>query len=140
MPLREAARFATLQEAEIACSALNAYGLSAVVFDRTYGANNWVGQFVLGGLRVVVPTSQVEDARAILGVLRPADRSALRWGHAQGRFSGIPLAVLALLLTDGGWALGLMRTRITVARLLVVAIYLAAWAVLAAPFFMTSDR
>jgi len=124
--LAEAARFATFPEAEVACSALNACGLAAVVFDRFYAANVWSHQFALSGVRLMVPADELADARLILHELRPAERAALQWGHSPGRIAAIPLVVLAMLFqVDGGWAFSLLRQRFTVVRFAVVAAYAA---------------
>jgi hypothetical protein len=122
--LAEAARFASLPEAEVACSALNSCGLAAVLFDRFYAGNVWTQQFALSGLRVMVPVEELADARLILRELRPVDRAALQWRQSPGWISAMPVVALAMLFqADGGWAFSLLRQRFTATRFAVVAVY-----------------
>jgi hypothetical protein len=137
MALGEAARFATLGEAEIACSALNAAGLRAVVFDNALGSMVWTQQFMLGGCRLMAPATQLADARLLLRECRSFEPEALKWGHHPERFSGLPLAFLALLLGPYiGWTIAALRMRFTLIRLAVVTILFGSYAVIYAVIFL----
>ena len=140
MALLEAAPFATLHEAEVACSALRAGGVDATVFDRNMASNFWIDQVAIGGVRLAVRDGDLPAAADFLHAVRRSDPAALRWTDHPQRFSGIPLAFLALVLTDGGWALALLRARFTITRLAVVVLYASAigWLMLA-PWFMRTD-
>jgi hypothetical protein len=129
--LREAARFASLAEADVACSALNACGLKAEVFDRNWGSNIWTNQVALGGIRLMVPDTQFEDADFYLREVRPSDPIALRWRSHPQFLRAIPLAFLAVVLGDwGGWALAVLLVRPTLLRSAVFAFYASTYAAL----------
>jgi hypothetical protein len=71
MDLVIAARLGSQAEADIACSALRAAGIEAVLFDNitpgfiSLGAGDGVGR------RLMVPEDQLDDAVAILSTVRP---------------------------------------------------------------------
>lgn len=64
--VREAARFATASEAEVAASFLGARGVNAYVADRGLASVNPILVTALGGFRILTPTDQVENARRLL--------------------------------------------------------------------------
>lgn len=125
MPLAEAGRFATLLEAEVACAALNANGVSAQVFDRHYAGNVWISQVALSGVRVMTSVDDLPAARQFLQQVRASDPAALKWGHARGAYAGAPLALLAAWLGLAGWILAAARQRPTPLRLGLAALLLA---------------
>ena len=67
MALTECRRFPSFQAALVAQSALRAAGVHAFVFDEFRASVVWTEQFALGGVRVMVPTDELEAAGAILG-------------------------------------------------------------------------
>jgi hypothetical protein len=67
MSLGVAARFSTLAEAEVACSAMKAAGLRAVVFDRGVCSMLWTQQIAFGGARLMTLNSQLDDALRTAG-------------------------------------------------------------------------
>jgi ABC-type amino acid transport substrate-binding protein len=72
MDLVQIARFADLNEAQVAASALRASGIPAVVHDSS-GQNYYVVQ----NFRLAVPEPDAADARAYLGALRNEPREPL---------------------------------------------------------------
>ncbi|MGA0604207.1 hypothetical protein ACO2Q3_26120 [Caulobacter sp. KR2-114] len=64
--LREAARFSSYTEAQVAVSALRAAGLAAVLLDADPVAGAWREPFGRGGYRVAVPEVQLVEARLLL--------------------------------------------------------------------------
>ncbi len=62
MGLGVVARYSTLVEAEVACSALRAAGFHADVLERGLASALWSHQTALGGLRVAVPIADLQDA------------------------------------------------------------------------------
>lgn len=62
MTLVVAAKFYSLQEAQVAASALRSGGLHAVVFDAFYGGTLWDQQIALMGFRLMVPADERADA------------------------------------------------------------------------------
>src|SRR5689334_404807 len=72
MALAEVTRFASLPEAQVACSALQASGIGAVVVDQEPAAALWREPFGTGGFRLCAPEDEVVSARAILRSLGEA--------------------------------------------------------------------
>lgn len=64
--LERVAVFYTHCEAQVAASALRADGVRAEVFDHFYLGANWLLIDGLGGIRVMAPAGQLNDARQIL--------------------------------------------------------------------------
>ena len=62
MALVVVAKFCSLQEAEVAASALRSGGLYAVVFDAFFGGVVWNEQVALQGFRLMVLADDREDA------------------------------------------------------------------------------
>jgi hypothetical protein len=148
MSLGLAARFSTLAEAEVACSAMKAAGLHAVVFDRGVCTNLWTEQIAFGGARVMTLTSQLGDAGELLDAIRRdapgADDDAL----AAGLGSGIAITALALILGLGlipyaGWCAVPLKYRVTFGRVLVVVALLACgvfvWALVVSSWGASAD-
>jgi hypothetical protein len=106
MALEVVARYSTLVEAEVACSALRGAGFHAEVLEATIVSMNWMYQTALGGLRVAVPESELPDATAYLAdILRSRRRP-----HRRPRDRGIIWRLLALalglgLLPEAGFAI-----------------------------------
>ena len=66
-PLQICTRFLTPMDAEIFAARLNAEGVVAHVMDaNTVYSDGFAGGFGTGGIRVMVPTSQMEEAQRIL--------------------------------------------------------------------------
>jgi len=78
MGLGVVARYSTLVEAEVACSALRAGGFHAEVLEAGMASAFWMYQTALGGLRVAVPSSELEDA---VGYLTSLTRARRRPAH-----------------------------------------------------------
>lgn len=71
--LEEAARFASYSEAQVACSALQAAGVAAVMVDQDPLAGAWREPYGPGGYRIFAPADQLVDARLLLrGAAAPA--------------------------------------------------------------------
>ena len=62
----EAARFSSYAEAQVACSALQAAGIAAVMVDQDPVAGAWREPYGAGGYRIFAPADQVVDARLLL--------------------------------------------------------------------------
>ncbi|HEX7760300.1 MAG TPA: hypothetical protein VF459_12410 [Caulobacteraceae bacterium] len=65
-PLEEAARFSSFSEASVACSALKAAGVDAVMLDADPVAGAWREPYGPGGFRIGAPQDQVVQARLLL--------------------------------------------------------------------------
>src|SRR5258706_13662649 len=66
MGLAEVARFATLSEAQVACSALQASGIDAVLMDHEPAAEMWREPYGGGGFRIGAPDDEAARARALM--------------------------------------------------------------------------
>jgi len=64
--LAEVARFATLSEAQVACSALQASGIGAVLIDQEPAPAMWREPYGQGGFRLCAPDDEIAAARALL--------------------------------------------------------------------------
>jgi hypothetical protein len=64
--MREVGRFSDVYQAEVAASFLAAYGVRAVVAERTLATMNPLLQTALGGVRVLAPQNQAQDAVDLL--------------------------------------------------------------------------
>jgi hypothetical protein len=73
-PVEEAARFSSFSEAQVACSALRAAGVDAVMIDADPIAGAWREPYGGGGYRVGAPRDQVVQARALLRQVEVQDR------------------------------------------------------------------
>ena len=60
------ARFATIGEAQAACSALRAAGIEARLADENLIAVDWLYSQAVGSIKVLVPEEDLEQARGIL--------------------------------------------------------------------------
>ncbi|MBS0411280.1 MAG: hypothetical protein JSR86_15280 [Proteobacteria bacterium] len=76
-PVEEAARFSSFSEAQVACSALRAAGVDAVVLDADPIAGAWREPYGGGGYRIGAPRDQVVQARALLRQVEAAETPAL---------------------------------------------------------------
>ncbi len=65
-PIEEAARFSSFPEAQVACSALRAAGIDAVMIDSDPVIGAWREPYGSGGFRLGAPKDQVVQARALL--------------------------------------------------------------------------
>jgi hypothetical protein len=87
MALAEVARFASLSEAQVAASALQASGIGAVVIDQEPAAAMWREPYGRGGFRLCAPENEVVSARALL---RGFDDEAERQAPPRDPFAGPP--------------------------------------------------
>jgi hypothetical protein len=63
-------------EAQMACGALQAAGIDARIADEHLVTQDWLLSNVVGGVRLQVPASQIDDARSVIGEIdapAPAD-------------------------------------------------------------------
>ncbi len=65
-PVEEAARFSSFSEASVACSALKAAGVDAVLLDSDPVAGAWREPYGQGGFRIGAPADQVAQVRRLL--------------------------------------------------------------------------
>jgi hypothetical protein len=121
--LAEVARFATLSEALVAKTALDANGIPATVFDVIVGTNLWTHQSALMGIRLVAHLDQVEEARAFIRSRRAGDASTISQSRKPSGVGDASLFLLAIALfaTTGAnaYCLSLLRERFTPVRLAV---------------------
>jgi hypothetical protein len=94
----EAARFSSYAEAQVACSALQAAGIAAVMVDQDPVAGAWREPYGAGGYRIFAPADQVVDARLLL---RRADASSPRKPSASPALKTDRLVLIRLLLIAG---------------------------------------
>lgn len=66
MGLSVVASFTQLSEAHVAAGALRSAGFHAEVMDQNFAVVNWFEQQVLGGIRVIVPQSELGEAVQVL--------------------------------------------------------------------------
>ncbi len=114
MTLSVLARFHTQSDAQVAASALRSAGLNALVFDEHYGGVDWVAQSALGGYRVMLPTEDLADGRAILAVAAECPPDPDAEPPATG---SVPASVLALVVGtmagfEAGWLVVGLRKRL----------------------------
>ena len=73
-PLRICARFLTSVEAEIFAARLQAEGIAGKVMDgNTAYSDGFAGGFGAGGVRVMVPESQLPDAQRVLAAFNAGE-------------------------------------------------------------------
>ena len=73
-PLRICARFLRAPDAEIFAARLNVEGIVAHVMDaNTVYSDGFAGGFGTGGIRVMVPESQVADAQRVLAAFNAGE-------------------------------------------------------------------
>ena len=73
-PLRICARFLRAPDAEIFAARLNAEGIVAHVMDaNTVYSDGFAGGFGTGGIRVMVPESQMPDAQRVLAAFNAGE-------------------------------------------------------------------
>ena len=73
-PLQICARFVAPMDAEIFAARLNAEGLVAHVMDaNSVYSDGFAGGFGTGGLRVMVPASQMEEAQRIFAAFNAGE-------------------------------------------------------------------
>jgi hypothetical protein len=129
--LVEVRRFADLQQALVARSALEARGLHPFVFDSTTGSVLWIDQFALGGIRLMAPEDEVAVARELL-----ADPAAgpQPWGPPTLE-GGTPAGIIAAFgaATFVGWPLAGFKRPGRFHRAAALLLTLGAVALLAAP-------
>ncbi len=102
-PIEEAARFSSFPEAQVACSALKAAGIDAVLIDSDPVIGAWREPYGSGGFRLGAPADQVVQARAMLRQFDTAHEAAAP-PHAPG-LADAPradrLGVVRLILVAG---------------------------------------
>ena len=73
-PLRTCTRFVAPMDAEIFAARLNAEGVAAQVMDaNTAYSDGFAGGFGVGGIRVMVPESQLAEAQRILAAFNAGE-------------------------------------------------------------------
>jgi hypothetical protein len=120
MALAEVARVWNLAEARVAQSALDAAGFTVFVFDEHRGAMVWTEQLALGGIRLMAPADEADDARQLLSQARsssPPDAAADRRGW--GSLATLPNVVACLVF---GWPLAGLKQPDTFHRVSALAI------------------
>ena len=101
----EIARFDDVCEADLAAAFLRAEGIDAEVADRNLATIDPLMQRALGGLRVMTPADQAEDARALLSRANAGDYAEDETEDGAAPAHGGPAvtaAVLAALFFTGG--------------------------------------
>lgn len=114
MSLSILARFHTQSDAQVAASALRSAGLGALVFDEHYGGIDWVAQSALGGYRLMLPTGELEDGRAILAIAANAEPDPEAEPPIVGSLPATVLTVVVGTITgyEGGWIITGIRKRL----------------------------
>ena len=73
-PLRVCSRFTAPMDAEIFAARLQAEGIAAQVMDaNTVYSDGFAGGFGMGGIRVMVPESQLAEAQRILAAFHAGE-------------------------------------------------------------------
>ncbi|WGM41056.1 hypothetical protein [Caulobacter sp. NIBR1757] len=113
MTLSILARFHTQSDAQVAASALRSAGLGAVVFDEHYGGIDWVAQSALGGYRLMLPTGELADGRAILAIATEAPPDPESAPAITGSLPATVLTMAVGLLAgfEAGWLVTGIRRR-----------------------------
>jgi hypothetical protein len=89
-------RVSTYEEAVVLAGALRSAGITTEVFD-SFGQQRWTLQNALGGFRIMVMSSDLEEARAFLAALPPpADEDDDEPPEARAPRRGLALALIAL--------------------------------------------
>lgn len=106
MALVEVARVWDLAEARVARSALEAAGFTIFIFDEHRAGAVWNEQLTLGGIRLMGPEEEADDARQLIGqanevAREPVTRSS---GQAGAREWVAGLAAL-IVCSVFGWTL-----------------------------------
>jgi hypothetical protein len=73
MSMVEIARFANLQEAQIAAARLRADGYPVLIQNENWAASDFLMTVAMGGLRLWAPASEAEAARRLIAELRAAE-------------------------------------------------------------------
>lgn len=114
MSLVEVARFAGLQEAQIAAGRLRAGGYPVLVQNEHWGGADFTMAIAMGGFRVWVPESEADDAKALIEALRTAppkfelSDEAVREVEPHPVRGGLRAALALLLGVLMGWAWALL--------------------------------
>lgn len=113
MTLSILARFHTQSDAQVAASALRSAGLGAIVFDEHYGGIDWVAQSALGGYRLMLPTSELANGRAILAIATEAPDDPEAEPAISGSLPATALTMAVGVATgfEGGWIVVGLRKR-----------------------------
>jgi 2-keto-3-deoxy-galactonokinase len=69
----EVARFSTIPEGELAVAVLNRHGIAARLPDRDMATMNPDLLIAIGGVRVVAPSDQIDEARRLIARVRAGD-------------------------------------------------------------------
>jgi RsiW-degrading membrane proteinase PrsW (M82 family) len=132
------ASFVDPSEAQVACGALRSAGFHAMVLDQTFATMDWIAMQALGGIRVGVPESEIEEASDFLRAIvkdRP-ERTVRIQSGVSWRVLAILAAALAPILI---WII--VRPQFSLRNLVIVAGAFAptlAWLVVA--FAKSRDR
>lgn len=137
----EVGRFHDLHEAELAAGLLRSAGIHAEVADHFLIAMDPLMQRAVGGLRVMAPPDQVEDARAILARVQAGEfisdepDDLPRASQAAARDLGLMAGVLAAPWAAAGM-LGARRSVSTRRRVAPLAILLLIAALVGLPLLL----
>src|SRR5438132_1021240 len=108
MSLREVARFSDFYEAELAAAFLTERGIDVVVADRHLSTMDPLMQRALGGLRLMTPATEIDNARdllkrAAMGEFAVEDEAETPGPKHRGGLI-LSLGVLATLALGGGYS------------------------------------
>ena len=112
MALAEIARFADMNEAQVAGSALRAAGFHPILPDEHLASVVWTDQLVIGGIRLSVPDPEAADARSFIAEVRGSDRYRSMTAEDQRRETAVGVTGALLASMVFGWSLaGLKRPK-----------------------------
>ncbi|MFJ6025280.1 hypothetical protein ACIQC9_11880 [Brevundimonas sp. NPDC092305] len=101
----EVARFSTIPEGELAVAVLNRHGIAARLPDRDMATMNPDLLIAIGGVRVVAPSEQIDEARRLIARVRAGDlideSEDWRADHVPGRVGELDETEITGAL---GWA------------------------------------
>lgn len=103
--MQEVARFADVYQAEVAAAFLVAHGVDAIVAERLVATINPILQTALGGVRVLAPSEQADEAKDLLarayrGEFAEGAADAATEPHA-GPLFPVMTAAAGLMLGEG---------------------------------------
>lgn len=142
MALVEVARFFDLVEAQAAAAALRASGIFVRIQNEDFGQIHFTLQSSMGGLGLWTSEEDAAAARSFISAHRVEDRQALNWRADGEVFSGLPWALLGLILSFGlhplfGWMAASARLRPSPMRMAVlvsaVVVFAGLWSLLLRP-------
>ena len=109
MALVEIARFADMNEAQVAGSALRAAGFHPVLPDEHVASVVWTDQFAIGGIRLSVPGREAADARDFITEVRASDRYRAVTAEDERRETAVGVASVLFASMLFGWPLARLK-------------------------------